>query len=151
MSRTPDRLRLRHMVRFVMLLLVLGLIFVPDFVLPYAVRPLIRDSYPEKNAGAIVVLSGNSSVRPVHGARAVLDGYADHAVMIRCEPSDFERAGLIPNESDIAQGMAARAGLAKERYLLISDFGGATSTFDEARSLRQYFKHTPRKHRASLL
>lgn len=127
-------------------LVLVSLILKPSLFLSALVLPLLKEDHPkpEANTKYLFVMMGEPSLRPHVGARAVLDGLAENLVMVECEPTALEEAGLIPKESDMAVQMAQRTGLAPEKIHVIREFGRVTSTAEEAAVISKYL-HSVKK------
>lgn len=140
-----DRIVLRITYFFIGVIFLLGLLtlLLPDLMLPLFVRPLMRDDRPNLQAGAVIVLGGDPSVRVEPASRAVLDGYGPKLFLVDCQSNHLERAGFLAKESDITLQIAERSGLQKNQIEILMASGRATSTADEAQAYRDFFATHP--------
>jgi uncharacterized SAM-binding protein YcdF (DUF218 family) len=104
-------------------------------------RLLLRNNHPADGADFIVLLMGEASLRPSAAAKAVLAGTSNHILFVSTQTNPLVDAGLIPSEDDLARAMLKRGGLDASHVTMISEFGRATSTVDEALAIKKYF-HT---------
>lgn len=140
-----DRILLRITKIFLafILLVVLLVIIIPNVMMPIFARPLLRADYPQKNAGAVLVLGGDPTVRVGPAAEAVKAGFAPALYMVDCQSNHLEDAGMIPRESDITIKIARDHGLPRDQIEVILSNGRATSTVDEAKAYHDFFALHP--------
>lgn len=109
---------------------------------------LSRDDHPKPNADFTVLLMGEPHLRPEAAAKAVLGGSSDKLLFVTSEINALEDAGLMPSEDVLAKAMIEKTGLSLSRVIVVSDFGRATSTADEALAIAKYFRsQIPRPQR----
>ena len=101
---------------------------------------LSRDDHPKPNADFTVLLMGEPHLRPEAAAKAVLGGSSGKLLFVTSEINTLENAGLIPSEDVLAKAMIEKAGLNLSRVIVVSDFGRATSTADEAIAIAKYYR-----------
>lgn len=89
-------------------------------------------------ADIIFLLNGDFNTRPVEAAELYEEGLAPRVVIARAESGMAVKLGLIPNETDISVGVMKRLGVPAEAITILPAPGGVTSTFDEAKVLRDY-------------
>jgi uncharacterized SAM-binding protein YcdF (DUF218 family) len=101
---------------------------------------IYRNDHPKPNADLILVLMGEPEIRPQAGAVAVKNHIAPRLMMITSQLSPLEEAGFIPSEDKIAMESIRRTGLPLNQVQIVSDFGRATSTMDEALAFRDWLR-----------
>jgi uncharacterized SAM-binding protein YcdF (DUF218 family) len=101
---------------------------------------LERDDQPEKKADFVLVLMGQPEIRPEAAAKAVMAGYSDRLLFVTSEINPLEEAGIMPSEEVLAKAAISRAGLSSDHINVVTGFGRATSTMDEAIAVRRYFR-----------
>lgn len=140
----PSKIKLAYL-RFVAIVFatllgaVLAIYLYPAVIFYPMGRLLLRDNHPANGADFIVLLMGEASLRPAAAAKAVLAGTANHVLFVSTQTNSLVEAGLIPSEDDLARAMLTRGGLDASRFTMISEFGRATSTVDEALALKNTF------------
>jgi uncharacterized SAM-binding protein YcdF (DUF218 family) len=119
------------------ILLLSLLTFLRRPILTGAADVLIVNDAPHP-ADIIFLLNGDFNTRPVRAAELYKQGLAPRVVIARAESGAAVKLGLIPNETDISVGVMKRLGVPAEAITILPVTGGVTSTFDEARVLRDY-------------
>ncbi len=119
--------------------LVVGVYLYPAAVFYPMGRVLLRDNHPVNGADYIILLMGEASLRPAAAAKAVLAGTSNHVLFVSTQNNPLVDAGLIPSEDDLALAMLKRGGIDASQVTMISAFGRATSTVDEALAIKKYF------------
>lgn len=92
---------------------------------------------PPQPTDSVMILSGDSDVRPFVGAALVKTGFADKVLVTESLPP----AGSGPAEHEVSFQMLAAAGLAADQVVLLE--GACENTYDEARSLRRFLATHP--------
>jgi uncharacterized SAM-binding protein YcdF (DUF218 family) len=101
---------------------------------------LSRDNHPRQGADFVMLLMGEASLRPQAAAKAVLAGISDQVLFVSTQSNPLVGAGLIASEDDLTLAMLKRSGLGLDHVSMISEFGRATSTYDEAVAIKKYFE-----------
>jgi len=101
---------------------------------------LERNDHAEKGADYVLVLMGQPEIRPEVAAKAVLAGYSDKLIFVTSEINPLEEAGIMPSEEMLAKAAISRTGLKPDHVTVVTGFGRATSTLDEAIAIRRYFQ-----------
>ena len=96
-------------------------------------------------ADVIFLLNGSPQHRPFLAARLLQEGYAPKIVIARAEEGPTVALGLTRNSTDVSIGVLTSQGVAEDRIVQLRMPGGATSTYDEARLLRDYCGQHPVK------
>lgn len=122
------------------LVLLVGFYLWPSLVFEPMGRFLLRDNHPTEGADFVVLLMGEASLRPTAAAKAVLAGISNHVLFVSTQSNPLVDAGLIRSEDDLALAMLKRGGLEDRQVTMISDFGRATSTVDEALAIKKYMR-----------
>lgn len=103
---------------------------------------IYRHDHPAKNADAILILMGSPDFRPEVAAKALQESYAHRIIFVTPQRSTLQQRGLIPNEEELTLAVLDHAKIPRDKIIIISDFGRATSTTDEALALREYLTKT---------
>ena len=119
------------------ILLLSLLTFLHRPILTGAADVLIVSDVPHP-ADIIFLLNGDFNTRPVRAAELYKQGLAPRVLIARAESGTAVKLGMIPNETDISVGVMKRLGVPAEAITILPVPGGVTSTFDEARVLRDY-------------
>ena len=98
---------------------------------------LIVDDKPHKG-DVIFVLNGDVNTRPFLAAKLFREGQAPRIIIARAEDEPAVKAGIFPNDTDVAIRILKKLGVPGEKISLIPVPGGVTSTRDEAVALRRY-------------
>lgn len=93
---------------------------------------------PLQPADIIFVLNGDPNARPFRAAELHQQGLAPVIVIARVEGQPIVDLGLVRNETDISVGVMEALGVPAGSIVELTIPGGVTSTFDEARLLRDY-------------
>jgi len=126
---------------------ILLLVFVLLCALVYSLRVtllsglanyLISTDTPLQKADLIFVLNGDYETRPFYSSEMYRQGLAPLVAIAQTESSPAERLGLVDNPTDIAVEVMQLRGVPADKILVLNTSGPVTSTFDEARTLRQY-------------
>jgi len=99
---------------------------------------LISTDVPLEKADMIFVLNGDYDTRPFYSSDLYEQGLAPIVAIAQTESSPSELLGLVDNPTDIAVEVMKLRGVPAEKLLVLNNSGPVTSTFDEARTLRQY-------------
>lgn len=86
---------------------------------------------------------GEPAVRPMAAARAITEGFASKLIYITPQSNPLEDAGWTPSEDNLTMKVLQSQGLQLAQIVVLSEFGRATSTVDEAIALRQYLQRRP--------
>jgi uncharacterized SAM-binding protein YcdF (DUF218 family) len=108
-----------------------GIIFYPMGALLY------RNDHPKDNADAVWLLMGGVEVRPAAAAKAVLSKVANRVIFVTSEMSSVEEQGLMPSEQVLTTNILKSYGIDESKITVVSDFGRAASTVDEAEAMRR--------------
>tara|TARA_B100000945_G_C20305212_1_gene560022 strand:+ start:114 stop:758 length:645 start_codon:yes stop_codon:yes gene_type:complete len=100
-----------------------------------AYAKLYTVSNPTLGADVIVVLSGNKLTRISHALKLFEKGYAPEILLTDEKKNRIKFAHLFPTNEMIALAMIEEMGLSVPVSIILSQKGGATSTFDEAYDL----------------
>lgn len=100
---------------------------------------------PPLRSDLIFLLGGDARMagRAQHAASLYHRGFAPRVVVARSEDPPAALLGLYPNDADVNVGILREAGVPDSAILMITAPGGATSTVDEGRLLRWYFRRHP--------
>jgi len=101
---------------------------------------LISVDTPLEKADMIFVLNGDYDTRPFYSSDLYLQGLAPIVAIAQTESSPAELLGLVNNPTDIAVEVMKLRGVPAEKLLVLNGNGPVTSTFDEARTLREYIE-----------
>jgi uncharacterized SAM-binding protein YcdF (DUF218 family) len=99
---------------------------------------LISTDVPLEKADMIFVLNGDYDTRPFYSSDLYEQGLAPIVAIAQTESSPSELLGLVDNPTDIAVEVMKLRGVPAEKLVVLNNSGPVTSTFDEARTLRQY-------------
>lgn len=99
---------------------------------------LISTDTPLEKADMIFVLNGDYDTRPFYSSDLYKQGLAPIVAIAQTESSPSERLGLVDNPTDIAVEVMKLRGVPADKVLVLNLDEPVTSTFDEARALRQY-------------
>lgn len=99
---------------------------------------LINTDTPLEKADMIFVLNGDYETRPFYTSELYQQGLAPLVAIAQTESSPAERLGLVDNPTDIAVEVMKLRGVPADKLLVLNTSGPVTSTFDEARTIRQY-------------
>jgi uncharacterized SAM-binding protein YcdF (DUF218 family) len=97
---------------------------------------VIRDRL--EPADVVMVLNGDPNSRPFYACDLYRRKLAPKLLIARAESSPIVGLNLIPNTTDLTVGVLRRLGVPEGDLVQAPFPGGVTSTFDEARVLRDY-------------
>jgi uncharacterized SAM-binding protein YcdF (DUF218 family) len=144
-DRNAGSLRQQHALRnilaagvLLLLLVLLAFTFRSQILTGIADYLVIKDKL--QPADAIVLLNGDFETRPFRAGELYMQGLAPVIVIARAENTPVVDLGLIPNDTDISVTVMRKLGVPPEKIIILPVPGGATSTFDEAATLRQYIE-----------
>lgn len=103
---------------------------------------LVQTETPRR-ADLIFLLNGDLDTRPPAAAELWRQGYGPRIAMARSESSRAVEMGLVPNVTDLGIAMLEKLGVPRGQIVEIPFPGGVTSTFDEARALREHLARQP--------
>lgn len=86
----------------------------------------------------IFVLNGDPNTRPFEAARLWRAGFSPRVVIARAADSALSRAGVVPNTTDLCISALEHSDVPPSYISQITSARGVTSTFDEARLLRDF-------------
>lgn len=98
---------------------------------------LIIDDHPQKG-DVIFVLNGDVDTRPFFAAKLFHEKRAPGIAIVRGEDGPAAKAGLFPNETDVAVKIMKKRRVPATKIAVLPFSGGATSTRDEATALKRY-------------
>ena len=98
---------------------------------------LVIDDNPQKG-DVIFVLNGDADTRPFLAAKLFKEGRAPRIVIAISEDTPAVKAGIFPNDTDVAVRIMKKSGVPEDKISILSIPGGVTSTRDEAAVLRRY-------------
>ena len=93
---------------------------------------------PLERSDLIYVLNGDHDSRPVLAAQLYKAGMAPEVLIPRGRQTPSEVVSLTQNDSDISEETLKYYGVPESHILQLKQPGGVSSTFDEARLLREY-------------
>ncbi|OGN72253.1 MAG: hypothetical protein A2X25_00900 [Chloroflexi bacterium GWB2_49_20] len=99
---------------------------------------LISSDTPLEKADLIFVLNGDYNTRPFYASDLYQQRLAPLVIIAQAESSPAELMGLVDNPTDIAVEVMQRLGVPVDNLVVLNKNKPVTSTFDEARVLRQY-------------
>lgn len=106
-------------------------------ILTGAARALtVRD--PLRRADALVLLGGDPDSRPDEVARLYRRGLASTVLIVRSRPEPSVRLGVRLDDTDLNILVLHRLGVPASAIRVLRFPGGATSTYDEARAVRDW-------------
>ena len=111
-------------------------------LLPPAARWL-DVSEPPQRTDDVMVLGGESSLRPFVAAALYQHGYARHVLIPRVKPSLDAAAGLVPTEDEVIYQVLRKRGVPAEDIERLT--GEVDSTADEAAALARYLADKPER------
>jgi len=118
------------------LLVLVGLVFLfRTQLLTGAAEYLVVDD-PLRPAEMIFLLNGDYNTRPFRASQLYQQGLAPQIVVAQAEGLPAETLGLVQNETEISVAVMEKLGVPADRIVVLP--GPVTSTYDEARALRQY-------------
>lgn len=124
---------------FALLLLALAAYALRAPILTGVARLLtVRD--PVSRADLVLVLGGEVNTRPFHAAGLYRRGVAPRVVLVRERSGPAVREGLYPSRTDVAVRILRRGGVPAGAIVVLEPPGGASSTREEARALREYLR-----------
>lgn len=104
----------------------------------------VRD--PLRGADAIVLLSGDLETRPQEAARLYRQGLARRVVLARQKETPSVQLGIWPGYTQGNVMVLHRLGVPASAVLVLPFPGGTTSTYDEARAVREWaYSAQPRR------
>ncbi len=106
-----------------------------------AARWLTVDDRPARG-DFVYVLGGELHTRPFHAARLYRAGVAPRVVLARVRDLPATELGLFPNETDVSVRVLRRLGVPDSAIVVLRLPGGASSTAEEARALRDHLRRT---------
>jgi uncharacterized SAM-binding protein YcdF (DUF218 family) len=89
-------------------------------------------------ADVIFVLNGDVHTRPFRAAELFKQGLAPQIAIAKEEDMPDVELGISPNGSDVAIGIMKKLGVPDENIVVLASDEDATSTRDEAKTLRDY-------------
>jgi uncharacterized SAM-binding protein YcdF (DUF218 family) len=101
---------------------------------------LVNTDTPLEKADMIFVLNGDYNTRPFTASDLYQQGFAPLVAIAQAESSPAQLLGLEDNPTDIAVEVMKLRGVPSDKLLVLNDIGPVTSTFDEARALRNYIE-----------
>ncbi len=101
---------------------------------------LVNTDNPLQKADMIFVLNGDYNTRPFTASDLYNQGFAPLVAIAQAESSATQLLGLVDNPTDIAVEVMKMRGVPADKLLVLNETGPVTSTFDEARALRQYIE-----------
>lgn len=101
---------------------------------------LVSADNPLQKADMIFVLNGDYDTRPFYASDLYHEGLAPFVAIAQTESSPSELLGLVSNPTAISVEVMKIEGIPAEKVLVLNENGPVTSTFDEARALRQYIE-----------
>jgi uncharacterized SAM-binding protein YcdF (DUF218 family) len=101
---------------------------------------LVSTDTPLAKAELIFVLNGDYDTRPFYTTDLYQQKLAPLVAIAQTESSQAELMGLVGNPTDIAVEIMKMRGVPSDKLLVFDETGPVTSTFDEARALRQYIQ-----------
>jgi len=101
---------------------------------------LISTDTPLEKADMIFLLNGDYDTRPFYTSDLYQQGLAPIVAIAQTESSPAELLGLVNNPTDIAVEIMKLRGVPADKLLVLNGIGPVTSTFDEARTLREYIE-----------
>jgi len=104
-----------------------------------AAEYLVVDDAP-RPAEVIFLLNGDYNTRPFQASQLYQQGLAPRIVIAQAEGQPAERIGLVQNETEISVAVMEKMGVPADKIVVLQVEGGVTSTYDEARALRQYVR-----------
>jgi len=123
----------------VILLILLGLLMLGRFSLPWLGRVLVAEDEPQKS-DLIVALMGSGPDRMLGAVDLYNEGYADTILMVRNNVRGYnlvrDMGVSIPHDSELMKMVAVQLGVPEDDVIILP--GDALSTQDEARHVRDY-------------
>src|SRR5665648_355122 len=101
---------------------------------------LVNTDNPLQKADITFVMNGDYNTRPFTASDLYNQGFAPLVAIAQAESSPAQLLGLVDNPTDIAVEVMKMRGVPADKLLVLNDIGPVTSTFDEARALRQYIE-----------
>lgn len=99
---------------------------------------LIEVDDPLHKADLLFVLNGDYDTRPFYTMELYRQGLAPRVVIAQAEDSPAVELGVVENSTQIAVQIMSHEGLPPEALLILNKESPVTSTFDEARALKNY-------------
>jgi uncharacterized SAM-binding protein YcdF (DUF218 family) len=123
----------------IILLILLGLLMLGRFSLPWLGRVLVAGDEPRKS-DLLVVLMGSGPDRILGAVDLYDEGYAESILMVRNNVRGYdiamEKGADIPHNSEVIKMVAVQLGVLEDEVIILP--GDALSTQDEARHVRDY-------------
>ena len=120
-------------------LILLGLLMLGRFSLPWLGRVLVAGDEPRKS-DLLVVLMGSGPDRILGAVDLYDEGYAESILMVRNNVRGYdiamEKGADIPHNSEVIKMVAVQLGVLEDEVIILP--GDALSTQDEARHVRDY-------------
>jgi uncharacterized SAM-binding protein YcdF (DUF218 family) len=142
MTETPEKpkngLKKAGIVLLALLLLFLLVFSLRTPILTGLANYLINTDSPLEKADMIFVLNGDYDTRPFYTSDLYQQGLAPIVAIAQTESSPAELLGLVNNPTDIAVEVMKLRGVPADKILVLNGNQPVTSTFDEARTLREY-------------
>ncbi|MEJ5370094.1 MAG: YdcF family protein [Bryobacteraceae bacterium] len=139
----PMRSRRRWLLAAFLLASLLAVLWLARWRILAAAGAFLVDAAPAHPADLILLLNGDLDTRPAAAASLWKQNLAPRIAIARSESSRAVQLGLVPNVTDLAVEMLLRDGVPREAISELPFPGGVTSTFDEARALKEWLRVHP--------